>query len=125
ASGPTATVTGTDLVLSGGGTVIRFLDREVAEPDLPLVGPVWTLTSLVSADAVSSLPLGVSASLVFGDDGSVAIEAGCNQGSASFEVDGSALRFGPALLTKRACEAPAAEVESAILAVLEAESIAF
>ena len=44
-SGLTATLSGNDLTLQAGDSILRFLDREIAEPDLPLVGPTWTVTT--------------------------------------------------------------------------------
>ena len=73
---------GDELVLEDGATVITLLDREVADPDLPLVGPVWTVTAIITGDAVSSVPEGVIATLVFTDDGLVMVNTGCNSGVA-------------------------------------------
>ena len=55
-AGPTVALAGDELTLTAGSTAIRFLDREVAEPDLPLVGTTWTVVSLIGGDAVSSVP---------------------------------------------------------------------
>lgn len=124
-SAPTFRLTGNDLVLESGGTIIRLLDRKVAEPDLPLVGPTWTVVSIISGDAVSSVPEGVVASLEFQADGRVRIATGCNDGGARVTVESGSLRFGEITLTKRACPGAAGQVEAAFLAVLRADVIAF
>lgn len=117
-SGPVARLSSDELVLEGGGTVIRLLDREIAEPDLPLVGPTWTLVSIIEGDAVSSVPEGVVATLRFGADGRVAIQTGCNEGGATFTVADGTLRLGDIITTKRACVGAGTAVEEAVLAVL-------
>jgi heat shock protein HslJ len=124
-SGVTVRLTGNDLVLEDGGTVIRLLDREIADPDLPLAGPTWTVVSIIDGDAVSSVPDGVVATLRFGADGRVAISTGCNEGGGSVTVSGATLRFVDVALTKRACQGPAGEIEQAVLAVLGGEEVAF
>src|SRR5215210_7567338 len=67
-SRPLLALDGDDLVLSADTTTITLLDRETAEPDQPLAGPTWLLTSIISGDAVSSVPAGVVATLTFGED---------------------------------------------------------
>lgn len=117
-SRPTVELAGNDLVLSGGMTVIRLLDREVARPDLPLIGTLWTIDSLVSGDVVSSVPTGTTATLEFTTDGQVRVDTGCNTGGGAVVVDQAAMHVSELVLTKRLCEPPASQVEAAVLAVL-------
>ncbi len=124
-TGPTLMLAGNDLVLAAGGVVVRLLDREVAEPDLRLVGPTWTVESIISGDAVASMPQGVVATLAFGADGRVRFTTGCNEGGATMVVDGGTLHFSAITLTKRACEGPADAMEAAILGVLGADVITY
>ena len=44
-----------------------------AEPDQPLTGITWGLTSILDNDTASSVPNGVMATLLFKDDGTVQI----------------------------------------------------
>jgi heat shock protein HslJ len=122
-SAPTATLAGSDLRLEAGPVVITLRDREVVEPDAQLVGPTWTLESIITGDAVSSVPLGVEATLVFKDDGTVEVNAGCNHGSGTWEAVAGGLEVGPLMLTKMACEKDGATVEGAVLGVLGAGTI--
>lgn len=124
-SGPRLTLSGNDLVLTSGGTTIRLVDREIAEPDLPLVRTTWTVTTIVVGGTASSLPAEVVASLEFTDDGRVSVETGCNSGGGTYQVDGSTLRFGVHAMTERACAGPAGQVEAAVLAALAADTVAF
>jgi heat shock protein HslJ len=124
-SGAAVRLTGNDLALEGDGTVIRLIDREIADPDLPLVGPVWTVVSIIDGDAVSSVPDGVVATLRFGMDGRVAISTGCNEGGGTVTISDGTLRFGDVALTKRACQGPAGELERVVLSVLGGAEVAF
>jgi heat shock protein HslJ len=117
-SRPTFTLSGNDLVLTSGETVMTMLDEEEATPDQALVGTVWTLDSVIDGDAVSSVPMGVVATLEFADDGTVAIRPGCNTGSSDYTIDGNTITFGPIALTRMACDGAAGQVENAVLAVL-------
>jgi heat shock protein HslJ len=124
-SRPTLRLTGNDLVLDADGTVVTLADRKVAEPDLALVGPTWTVSSIVSGDAVSSIPDGIVATLQFAADGGVRVRTGCNEGTARAQVDGGTIRFSDIALTKRACEGAAAQMEVALLAVLRADQVSY
>jgi heat shock protein HslJ len=122
---PAVALAGNDLTLTAGDVVIRLVDREIAEPDLPLVGPVWTVNSIVAGDAVSSIPEGVVATLTFDSDGRVAVRTGCNQGGGSYAVDGNRIRFVEIVLTKMACDGARGTMEAAVLAVLGAETLTY
>jgi len=117
-SEPTATLDGDDLTMTSRDTTIRLLDREVAEPDRPLVGPTWRVESIISGSAVSSVPGGVAATLQFMADGRVEIATGCNQGGGTYLVDGRTIRLGQLAMTEIACSGPQGETERAVIAVL-------
>ena len=116
---PIVELTGNDLVLRAGPTVITLLDRTLADPDLPLVGPTWTVVSVLAGSTASSVPAGAVATLTFTGDGRVDVKTGCNSGSGPYIATPSQLQFGPLALTKRACIDPAATaLEAAIVAVI-------
>jgi heat shock protein HslJ len=108
------------LTSADGATVVTMLDREVADPDRPLEGTRWVVESTISADAVSSIPSGATASITI-TDGTVAVESGCNTGSGSVTVGEDALTFGPIATTTRACEDDLMNLESAVFATLVEE----
>jgi heat shock protein HslJ len=116
---PAVRLAGNELALEGGGTIIRLLDREVADPDLPLSGTLWTVDSIITGDAVSSVPAGVVATLRFTGDGQVAIQTGCNQGGGRVTVENGTLRFSDLVMTEMACAGPAGAMEHAVLAVVQ------
>lgn len=120
-SSPRVRLDGPNLTLSGAGTVIELLDREVADPDRPLVGTRWHLESIVKGEVVSSVPAGLGASLELVDDATVRLDTGCNEGGGPVTVDDGTLSFGALALTARGCEPDAAALEQQILAVLRGD----
>jgi heat shock protein HslJ len=122
-SKPGVTLAGNDLTLDNGQVIMRLVDRRIAEPDRNIVGPTWTVTSIIAGDAVSSVPAGATASLVFGADGSVEVNDGCNRGRGSWAAEGTGITFHEVVLTKMACEGAAGELETAVLAVINAGTV--
>jgi heat shock protein HslJ len=108
---------GDKLTLSDGTVTLTLLDKEVAMPDQSLEGTTWILDGIISGDAVSSVPSGVTATIQI-HDGRVDVKAGCNAGGGTATVTPGAITFGPIALTKMACEPAAMSVETAITAVL-------
>lgn len=122
-SGPIVAIDGATLTLSGsaGGmdAVVTLTDREVADPDRPLEATSWTLESLLSADAASSVPVGVRTPTIAVVDGRIEVDAGCNTGSAPVEVRDAELGIGPLVLTRVACDAATNDVEQQVVGVLQ------
>jgi heat shock protein HslJ len=123
-SKPVLRLAGNDLTLESGAIVVTLLDREVAEPDANLVGPTWTLISIIQGDAASSVPEANAATLVFRADGSLEVFAGCNRGGGTYATVGGGIQVSGIALTKMACDQPGATIESAVVAVLNAGTIA-
>ncbi len=117
-SNPTFTLSGNDLTLTSGTTVVTLLDREVALPDQALVGNTWNLTTLIDGDVASSVPVGISASITFNDDGTFTFNGGCNSGGGKYVVDGDQISFSEVITTDMACGGAAGQVEQAVTAVI-------
>jgi heat shock protein HslJ len=100
---PIITVDGDALVLDNGSIHIAYLDREVVVPDQNLVGPKWVVDTIIEGDAAINADWQDPATLVFGDDGTVDVFSGCNDGDAGYQVNGAAIAFGPLVLTEMAC----------------------
>jgi heat shock protein HslJ len=113
----TYTIDGATLTLTDGTIRLTLLDEEVATPDQPLEDTRWVLDGIVSGDAVSSVPVGVTAAIRI-SGGRVDVEAGCNMGGGLVEITPDTLTFGPIALTKMACEAGPMAVETAVMTVL-------
>jgi heat shock protein HslJ len=124
-SQPLIRLTGNELELEDGDTLITLLDREVADPDLPLIGPVWTVSAVIEGDAVSSVPEEVRATLVFTESGLVMVTTGCNSGQGGVEIRPTTILFGDIALTRMACEGAAGEMEQAMLTVLSADVVRY
>lgn len=110
----TATTEGHGLILTGAGVTLNLIDREIAEPDRPLEGTTWVLSGLEQGvgdeGVVSSVPAGVKATVRIDGD-QLAVDTGCNTGTASATVVGDRLTIGSLALTKRGCERDAADIE--------------
>lgn len=65
-AGPTITLDGPTLTLAAPGTTWVLTDREVVEPDRPIVG-TWTLETVIDGGTASSVPAGVVSRLVIDD----------------------------------------------------------
>jgi heat shock protein HslJ len=122
---PQLALDGQNLVLTSDKTVVTLLDREVAEPDQPLVGITWGLTTIIDGDIASSVPEGVSATILFTADGHVQFNSGCNAGGGQYTVDGDSLHFSQIVSTTMACPDPRGSVETAVRAVLDGDPITF
>lgn len=124
ASRPAARLTGDELILESGSVVVRLLDRKVVEPDVALSGPTWTVVSIIDGGAVSSVPAGAVATMAFKANGTFELNAGCNQGGGAWKAVGTGIEVSDLVLTKKACEGPGGTLESAVVGVLRAGSIA-
>ncbi len=124
-SKPTIRLSGNELSLETDETVARLLDREVAEPDLPLAGTTWTVESVITGDTVATVPAGVLATLAIGADGQFFVATGCNQGGGTVTAEADTLRFSDLVLTLRGCGGAEAAMEEAVLAVLGADVVAY
>jgi heat shock protein HslJ len=117
ASSPSISLDGSTLSFSGGDVTITLDEIEPAA----LVGTTWTVTGTVANEAVSSVPMDSTASITIADDGSVAVQTGCNNGSGSVEIGDDTLTFGPIATTKMACPPEQTALETSVLAVLQGE----
>jgi heat shock protein HslJ len=108
------------LTLGHGDVTVTLTDREVADPDRPLDGTRWVVDGIVTGDAVSSVPAGVTAALTI-SNGQLQVVAGCNTGSASVEATDTTMTIGPLALTKKACASETMAVEQAVTAVLSGQ----
>lgn len=115
--GATIVLDGDTLTLTKVAVRLTLLDREVADPNRPLLGTRWVVDGLISGGAVSSVPAGVTAALTF-SDGRVEVEAGCNTGGGAIRVTETTIDFGPIGLTKMACAPEVMAVEGAVTTVL-------
>jgi heat shock protein HslJ len=119
--GATAMLDDTTLTLAKDGTTLTLQDESVLNPDQPLEGTRWVVTSTIANEGVSSVPEGAMASLVF-DASSVAVETGCNSGSGGYIAEDDLITFGPIATTLKLCvDEGVAALEQSVLGVLQGE----
>ncbi|MCU0805977.1 MAG: META domain-containing protein [Burkholderiales bacterium] len=85
-----------------------------APPSLP--GTEWRLQELGGAKAIAN----TEASLAFLDGNRASGSATCNRFTATYELSGSAIKFGPIATTRRACPPDLTAQEDRFLAALQA-----
>jgi heat shock protein HslJ len=91
---PTLVLDGDTLTFTSGDVVLTFLDREVADPDRPLVGPTWTVDSLISDDSVSSIMSTLEPpTLSFNSDGSFQVTTSCITAGGNYTATTTDLTF--------------------------------
>ena len=117
----TLALDGDTLTMTKDAVSLTLTDSEVVDPDKPLEGTTWVVNAIVANEAVTSIPEGVVASLVF-EGGNVNVSAGCNTGSGPAAVTETTITFGPIATTRMACEEPAMNVEAQVLQVLQGEA---
>jgi heat shock protein HslJ len=84
----------------------------------PLEGTFWTLTEYLGPDGNAvPVPAAVAASATFAA-GTVSGNAGCNDYTGGYTVDGDKLTFGAIASTKKACGPAETALETAYLAAL-------
>jgi heat shock protein HslJ len=126
-SKPGIAIDGSDLVLTAGGTEITMLDREVAEPDQPLAKRTWSLTTVITGDAASSVPEGMNVTLLFDDSGSFTFTDGCNSGGGQYATNGDKITFSQVVATDMACDTSPdhSSVTAAVDQMLNADDVTF
>jgi heat shock protein HslJ len=89
-----------------------------------LNGVTWRITGYNNGQGgVVSVVEGTLLTAIFGDDGTVSGDTGCNMYRGAYAVAGSAVTFGPLITTRRACLSDAASAqEQAFLAAISASS---
>ncbi len=124
-SAPRVALAGPRLTLTSGGTEVRLIDREVVEPDLPLVGTTWRLETLVEGGVASSVPVGLEATLRVGEDRIEGFD-GCNAWRARLVSDeDGVLVLGRVTQTMIRCAGAADRLEEDVMAVVGVRRVAY
>ncbi|MBU9764622.1 META domain-containing protein [Mycobacterium sp. TNTM28] len=122
AAQPAWSLDGDTLTLQTDAATVTLRDKKVVDPDRPLTGTTWRVTSLISAQAVTTSVALEQAkpTLTIAPDGAVSGFTGCNQITGHATVSGApaVVEFGPLGTTKKACPPEVTEVEHAVLRVL-------
>jgi heat shock protein HslJ len=110
-------------LVDGDGNVLA-----VFTPVIPaaLVGPTWYATGYNNGrGGFTSLVIDTEITAVFGEDGALSGNAGCNNYTARYTVDGDAIQIGPAASTRMMCSLPEGvmQQEQEYLAALETADV--
>ncbi|MET9506954.1 META domain-containing protein [Streptomyces flavidovirens] len=110
------------LTKAGGDTIA--LSETKPEPDAQLLGTEWRVESLRDGDTATSVSgeAAGKAKLVFGEDGSVGGNLGCNHVSGRAKVSGSTLTFSKIATTRKLCPPPVMDTERALLKILDGKA---
>ncbi|KAF0965415.1 META domain-containing protein [Rhodococcus sp. T7] len=121
---PDWTLGGDTLTLTTPTASVTLTDEKVVRPDLPVVGTTWTVTALISPDAVTTTAAleRTAPQLLIAGDGSASGFTGCNRMTGTADVRPSSITFGSWTTTRMACPPDESEVESAVLAALTGET---
>ncbi len=127
---PSFTLSGDRLELSAGDITLRFLDREQADPDRPLVDTHWEIDSYIENGGIGNAPASrepVSTPTVhFAEDGTLHVQSTCNGGSGRYTVKGAQITLEGVGYTEEGCnDAAAASLEQKIQAVLREGTLTF
>lgn len=114
---PAFRIAGDELFLTSGGTQLHLTDRRIADPDRPLVGPRWKVSSLVSRAGRSTYSR-VQPELQFRTDTTVEGFAGCNSFQAKAAVAGDRITLSGFTVTNNGCPETATTVDTAVMNVL-------
>ncbi len=114
------------LTLTGSDATLVFLDRELADPDRPLVGPLWTIDNYLDGMANTAVNLVNRPTVQFGEDGQVSVDTGCNTGGGTYTVEGNTIAFSPMNFTRMACvDEDASWAESHVQSVLDGATVTY
>jgi heat shock protein HslJ len=111
------------LLLDANGETSLVFD--IAEA-LALPGSLWNVLAYNNGKGgVVSVIIGTEITAYFGEDGQLSGNAGCNNYSAAYEIDGEQIKIGPAAATRMACGEPEGIMgqEAEYLAALENVSV--
>lgn len=117
-SKPRLTLQGNDLTLQDATATLVFLDREIADPDRPLVGTPWVVDTYLSGGGASGSLMGKQPSFVLGTDGLIQVDTTCNTGSGAFLHDGAQLTLSGMTYTDKPCEGMQAVADQKLRTVL-------
>jgi len=100
---------GLTLMDADGNQLLTFSERE----PITLVGSSWQLLRFNNGkNGMESNLTTEKITLVFGEDGKVSGNAGCNNFNGGYEVDGDKLTVGPLATTRKMCAEPEGVMET-------------
>jgi len=96
-----------------------YSEQLVLIPESPLVDTIWVLTGYGNPENLVPSEAGVMSTLIFASDGRLSGNAGCNNYSAEYSLDGTQMTMGLPISNRMAC-IKGMDQEQAFLQLLEA-----
>lgn len=124
-SRPRIVVDGDRLTLTGEDATLVFLDREVADPDRPLVGTLWIVDTFLEGGAASSVPVAPEPTLVFETEGGLDIDTTCNTSGGRYTVSGGSIVLADIAYTEIGCDGASAQTDAFIQSVVDDGTLTF
>jgi heat shock protein HslJ len=125
-SKPTVRLDGATLTLTQGTDEVVFSEQQPPS-DEPLDSTTWQLDGIVKGagaqGSVSSVPVGIAATVQFDESGRVSMYAGCNRMNGQYTDNGDSITVKAMGSTLMLCTGPKGEVEDAMLGVLNEGSV--
>ncbi|MET0284574.1 MAG: META domain-containing protein [Polyangiales bacterium] len=118
-SKPSLSLLDNQLTLAGGGTTLVFLDREVADPDRPLVATQWEIDTLIKGDFASSGRDMPEPRIVFAQDGTFNVFGPCNTAGGRYGVQGSRITLSEVSVDEAACAGSQGMIEAHLWSVFK------
>jgi len=79
------------ITLKSGATVVKFTDKKIVRPDVPLAGTRWSVETVITGDTATSSS--TSAWIAFRNDGLFTASNGCGQIAGTATSSGSTITF--------------------------------
>lgn len=103
---PTLALTGAKLTVSGAEATLVFLDREVADPDRPLTGTLWSIDTIYEGGtAAGGWNPDPAPTVTFGSEGNVSAQTPCGLGGGTYSVEGDAITLANISYFEEGCAA--------------------
>jgi heat shock protein HslJ len=119
ATAATYRIDGSQLEMRKADGALAATFQKAAAGSDALPGSSWIVTGYNNGkQAVVSVMAGTELTANFGADGKLSGNAGCNDYSAPYQLDGNKITIGPAVTTRMACEQAAMDQETQYLAAL-------
>lgn len=102
-STPTVTPDGDRVTFANDDASLVFLDTEVADPDRPLTGSLWTVDTFIVGGGASNVPAPEPPTLEFHDDGTVTMFTSCVESVGEYTVEGDVITLGDMPIDEIGC----------------------
>lgn len=122
---PTYSYTDDNLIFGSADATLTFANRESQIPNTALEDTTWEIDSYYEGDIIFAMNLPTTPSMVFGSDGSINVNTGCNDGMGQYSVAGDTMTVTMDAYTDAFCEGDVNAAESHIVRVFMGPTLTF